>query len=170
MNNKPNIKLYSLALAGVITITSLGVNSNNLYKNYINKKYNDFKKFVRIRIVNTKLTDCYNVNNITIFIDNNTLKMNEYIYYEDESINKLFELNSKDLIYYNDLTNNIEYGERNYQDLLENSTVVSFNELDKYIDEYSIKEWYSLEDIKEIENCLLNVLAKDKPIVKVLKK
>lgn len=170
MDNKPNIKLYSLALAGVITITSLGVNSNNLYKSYINKKYNDFKKFVRIRIVNTKLTDCYNVNNITIFIDNNTLRMNEYIYYEDESINKLFELNSKDLIYYNDLTNNIEYGKREYQELLENSTVVSFNELDKYMDEYSIKQWYSLDDIKEIENYLLETLAKDKTIVKVLKK
>ena len=171
MNNNGKLKLSPLALAGLITISSARVyKANDVYKYYINKRYNDFKKFVRIKPFGNRLKDCYNIENITIVIDNETTMMSEYICYEDSEINKVFDLDTKELVYYSDSSKNIEYKDNYYNDLLENSTVIEFKELDNYLENYTYKEWYSLEDIENIESQLYDVFTQDKPVAKVLKK
>jgi len=172
MNNTNKLRIYafSLASAGIIGIFTTFYKPNANVKPNISDKYNNFKEFIDLRPRVNRLVDCYNKDNIAIFINKETLETTNYIHYEDLTINKVFELDTRDLIYYSDFTENTEYGQEYYKNLLDKSTIIDFRELDNYLKEYDEKEWYSEDEINELAIKLVETLKENKAVTKTLKK
>ena len=85
-----------------------------------------------------------------------TYEVSEYIYYERDVLFglgnhvELYDLPSENMITYNDgisTTYNKEY----YNYLIENNYQVCLNELSSYVEGHISKDYYSLDEIRELE-------------------
>lgn len=171
MKKLNKIKLYAISFA-LISLTSLSgcskQEAKEIPKPVIADKYNNFSEFTKIRMINNVPTKCYKGENIAIAINNENGNISEYIYSKGFLMYECYELATEDLICWSDgLSTTL--GEQYYLNIINNSTIVNFIDINDYIENETCKEWYTLEEIKSVEplikeSALLIKEAEDKEI------
>lgn len=177
MNSKIKIKTkaYSLLLASVISMVSFpscrNKSSSVIDKPSIAEKHNNFNSFAEHRLTKAKAELCYKGENILVLINKETNEISRYIYNRDLYKTEVYELDSQDMIMYiplniYELSQGLDY----YNNLIENSYIFKFDDIDNYIEGETCKKWYTLEEIEEIESRLLRFLLNNKDNKKILKR
>ena len=148
------IKKELLALGIVSIMIGFGYNNSKEVKNNIKvpSKYSKIDNYYKYQIIDNKNTKLYNSKNIYLFFDKETFLVSEFIYNGATYFKgiALYDLESEEMLSYGDnlITNyNLEY----FHSLLENSYQVSLNNIGNYIEGYIPKDYYTLDEIKELE-------------------
>lgn len=151
-------RLLALGLVGVMMGTTGCTNTNNENgepKRYaISQDYYNFDEYYKYAIQNGEPVKLYNSQNVYLLYNKDTYEVNEYIYH-DYIINffksvELYDLETEEMLAY---TNGIatKYNGEFYSYLIQNNYQVCLNEVSDYVEGHAVKDYYTLEEIKELE-------------------
>lgn len=145
-------RLLALGLAGVM-ISSSGCNKK---EKEISSEYSNVENYYKYVIQNNEAVKLYNSENVYLLFNKETYEVNEYLYNDKDVLLgltnqiELYDLKNENMLVYSDgmsTTFNEEY----YKYLLENNYQVCLTDVSDYIEGHIRKEYYSLEEIKELE-------------------
>lgn len=153
-------RLLILGLAGVILGTT-GC-SNNKDENGVPKivsissEYSNVDDYCKYVIQNGEAVKSYNSSNVYLLFNKETYEVSEYIYYSKDFLGglgrhvELYDLPSENMLVYDngiDTTYNKEY----YNYIRENNYQVCLADTCDYVEGNTSKEYYSLDEIRELE-------------------
>ncbi len=167
--NKTELKiikksLVALGVAGTL-IGSTGCGKNVEAKDseaildIVPEKYYNFDEYCKYIIRNDEPVKVYNSENVSLFYDKKTYDVSEYIDNYTSSFFPVYELydliTEKMLMYCRDTMygpiTDYNYTDWYLEELESNNYRVNLLDASKYIEGYKVKDYYSLEEIREIE-------------------
>ena len=128
---------------------------------YINQEFNEFDKFSKTIIKEGRPTTAYKGENLAVAINKETYEVKEYIFREGSLSGEIYDLNTGYLIV--DviiLTNPYDDSVRNNKVILDNNYVVEFRNINDYIEGHNLQEYYTLEEIKNLEPIIIESIKK----------
>ena len=153
-------RLLTLGLAGVM-IGTAGCTSNKDEKGVpknvpISSEYSNVDDYYKYVMQNGEAVKLYNSANVYLLFNKETYEVSEYIYYIRNILGglgshvELYDLPNENMIVYSDGISTT-YNEEYYKYLIENNYQVCLTEASDYIEGHTGKEYYSLDEIKELE-------------------
>ena len=153
-------RLLALGLAGVM-IGTAGCTSNKDEKGVpknvsISSKYSNVDDYYKYVMQNGEAVKLYNSANVYLLFNKETYEVSEYIYYRRNVLGglgshvELYDLPNENMIVYSDGISTT-YNEEYYKYLIENNYQVCLTETSDYVEGHTGKEYYSLDEIKELE-------------------
>lgn len=121
---------------------------------YINQENNEFDSFHKSIIRDGKVIKAYNKENISIAINKETFDIKEYIYNEGVLSSDIYDLETGYLIVNISLKDDfvsIREDEKNWETISNNAYIVDFKNLEAYIEGEPSKDFYTIEEIKNLE-------------------
>lgn len=123
---------------------------------YVDQENNDYGRYYTTIIRDGEPVKAYHKENIAIIIDKDTFEFKEYLYVEGIVSAQIYDLETGYLICEaNASTDNLSSVKKDYENLnklLDNSYEVYFANLEAYdVGEENIKDFYTLEEIRELE-------------------
>lgn len=153
-------RLLALGLAGVMLGTvgcASNKDENGIPKHTsISSEYSNVDDYYKYVVQNGEAIQLYNSANVYLLFNKETYEVSEYIYYKKDILGglgnhvELYDLLNENMLFYSDgisTTYNKEY----YNYLIENNYQVCLTEVSDYIEGHTGKEYYSLDEIKELE-------------------
>lgn len=116
----------------------------------IPSEYSDVDDYYKYVIQDGKTVKLYNSQNIYLLFDKETYEVTEYIYYNRIIGCELYDLSSENMIFYSDGIG-ISYNDEYFNYLIENNYQVCLAETSDYVEEHTSKEYYSIDEIRELE-------------------
>ena len=153
-------RLLALGLAGVM-IGTAGCTSNKDENGVpkhvsISSEYSNIDDYYKYVMQNGEAVKLYNSANVYLLFNKETYEVSEYIYYRRNILGglgshvELYDLPNENMIVYSDGISTT-YNEEYYKYLMENNYQVSLTEASDYVEGHTGKEYYSLDEIKELE-------------------
>ena len=127
--------------------------------NYISQDNNNLNDFRKTVIRNGKPVVVYSGANLAVAINKETYEVKEYLFYEGVISGKVFDLNTGYLIvdvFIGDSENS--YANINNSYILDNCYVVELRNIGDYIEGEELKEYYTLDEIKELEPAIVDAV------------
>lgn len=124
------------------------------------EKYYDLDKYCKYRIENNEPIKVYNSENVTLFYNKETYDVREYIYNCTSSlifpVYELYDIETEKILMYCMYVLFYPVKDCNFYDwylkeLKQNNYKVNLSESADYIEGYEVKDYYSLDEIREIE-------------------
>ena len=153
-------RLLAVGLAGVMLGTAgcaSNKDENGIPKHVsISSEYSNVDNYYKYIIQDDEPVKLYNSANVYLLFNKETYEVSEYIYYERDVLGglgrhiELYDLSNENMIFYCDGINTT-YNEKYYNYLRENNYHVCLTEVSDYIEGYTGKKYYSLDEIKELE-------------------
>ena len=129
----------------------------------IPKEFSHPEDFYKYDIVNNKAQKLYNSSNVYLAFNKETYEVEEYLFSTQFTLLdmnfglELYSLEDEELLAYgNGITE--PYNGDYFDSIVENNYTICLNEVGNYIENFEIKEYYSLEEIIELEPLVLNGL------------
>ena len=116
---------------------------------YIDQSYNYFDEYHKTIIKDGVPVNVYIGENISLTIDKTTYEVKEYIYSESLIIGKIYDINTGYLLVDANILE-IE-GRDNWEKISQNKYIINFVDIADYVEGETLKEYYTLEEIKELE-------------------
>lgn len=160
-------RLIALGILGVMIGTSgcKNVDENGIpLRHLIPKEYNKFDKYVVDVVRNNQVYKMCKTENVYLLFDKETFAAKEYIYDTQFQLMgtgygcQLYDIANENLICYNDGIDDYVYNKDYYDYLMKNNYIVSLSDLANYIEDIEVKEYYSLDEIRELEPQILESL------------
>lgn len=172
MNRQTKIKLYSMLAATIVGTSSFSGCAKSDTKKIeeeilIASENNNYDKFAKFRIVNNEAVMCYRGENIVMAINKETNEISYYISSEKTLRHEIYKLDNGEFVFLSTM-GFYDYGKENYENLFNNSDIVNFFEIGDYIEGETCKEWYTQEEIKELEPQILEAVLKIREAKKTL--
>ena len=160
-----NKKAISLIMSGITLISIPTFTSwskkqeNGLY--LISQDSNDFDNYKKTIIKDGKPVTVYSGDNIVITVDKETLDINEYICRSKSlsEIDDIYDLRTGEILVnkYKDVIEDYSYlSKNNFDKITDNKYIVPFTNIDDYIENNSLKKYYSLDEIEELESKIVD--------------
>ena len=153
-------RLLALGLAGVMLGTAgctSNKDENGIPKHVsISSEYSNVDDYYKYVMQNGEAVKLYNSANVYLLFNKETYEVSEYIYYERNILGglgthvELYDLPNENMIVYSDGIRTT-YNEEYYKYLIENNDQVCLTEVSDYVEGHTGKEYYSLDEIKELE-------------------
>lgn len=153
--------LLSLSLAGVMLVTTgcIKRDEKGIPLRYpIGSEYNEVENYYTYGVRNNEATKLYKAENVYILFNKENYEVEEYIYHVNWLGGvELYDLESEEMLVYSSGIATV-YNEDYYNYIRENNYQVSLREVSNSVEGVEIKEYYSLDEIKELEPEILNAL------------
>ena len=150
-------RLLALGLAGVMIGTAGCTTSKNENgepsRISISQEYSNFEDYYKYAMKNGKAVKVYNSQNVYLLYDKETYEVKEYIFKSPITFfggAELYDLETEEMLAYGDGLSTT-YNKEFYEYLIENNYQVCLTEVSTYIEGHITKEYYSLDEIKELE-------------------
>lgn len=150
-------RLIALGLAGVMLGTAGCTSSKNENgepsRVSISQEHSNVEDYYKYVMQNGEAVKLYNSQNVYLLYNKETYEVNEYIFQNQVTWfggAELYDLETEEMLAYGDgiaTTYNREF----YEYLIENNYQVCLNEVSDYVEGHVAKEYYSLDEIKELE-------------------
>lgn len=149
-------RLLATGLAGIMLVTTgceAKKDENGVpLREAIPQKYYDIEGFYKYVVQDGKAVKQYNSENVYLLFNKETYEANEYIYshvfYNLGA--ELYDLETEELLAYNTGIAT-DYNEAFFKYLVENNYQVCLNEVGNYVEGHVAKDYYSLDEIRELE-------------------
>lgn len=159
------LALGAAGMMGVISGCSLdNVDANGAPKRMaIAESYSNPDAYYKYVMINGEAVKVYNKDNIYLLFNKKTYDISEYIYHGEYILGglatyiELYDLESEEMLYYNDGIDTT-YNSRYYHYILENNYQVCLNELSDYVEGIETKDYYTLDEIRALEPEILESL------------
>ena len=152
-------RLLALGMAGVMIGTSgcSSVDENGVPKrSNIPGKYSKVEDYYKYAVKDGKAEKLYNGKNVYLLYNKENYDVEEYLYRSKLSLGgfiqelELYDLETEEMLVYNDSILNT-YNKEYYNYIRENDYQICLNDINDYIENYNKKEFYNLNEIKELE-------------------
>ena len=152
-------RLLALGMAGVMIGTSgcSSVDENGVPKrSNIPGKYSKVEDYYKYAVKDGKVEKLYNGKNVYLLYDKENYDVEEYLYRNKLSLGgfiqelELYDLETEEMLVYNDGIA-YPYNEEYYSYIRENNYQICLDDISDYIENYDNKEFYNLNEIKELE-------------------
>ena len=153
-------RLLALGLAGVMLGTAgctSNKDENGVPKHVsISSEYSNVDDYYKYVMQNGEAVKLYNSANVYLLFNKETYEVSEYIYYRRNILGglgshvELYDLPNENMIVYSDGISTT-YNEEYYKYLIENNYQFCLTEVSDYVEGHTGKEYYSLDEIKELE-------------------
>lgn len=151
-------KLMALGLAGVMLGTagctsSKNENGGEPNRVSISQEHSNVEDYYKYAMQNGKAVKLYNSQNVYLLYNKETYEVNEYIFQNQVTWlggAELYDLETEEMLVYSDGINTT-YNREFYEYLIENNYQVCLNEVSDYVEDHVAKEYYSLDEIRELE-------------------
>lgn len=153
-------RLLALGLAGIMFGTTGCTNNQNENEEsksmIISSEYSNIENYYKYVVKNGEAVKLYNSQNVYLLYDKESYVVTEYIYYMKNILGglgtyvELYDLLSEQMIVY---CNGIAttYNEEDYYNIVESTYQVCLAEANDYVEGHNSKEYYSLDEIRELE-------------------
>lgn len=154
-------RLIALGLAGVIIGTVGCADNKNKEPNRtsIPQEYSRIENYYKYVMKDGKAVKVYYSENIYLLYDKNTYEVKEYIFKNGVTWfggGELYDLDTEEMLVY---SNGVASTNKDFFDyLVENNYQVHLTDVSDYIEGYDVKECYSLDEIRELEQQITNSL------------
>lgn len=126
---------------------------------YVEQDANHFDDFHKTVIRNGEPVTVYSGKNVFLAFDKETFDVKEYIYTYTTLTAQIYDLSTGYLVVgANAFSSPYEDGVSNWNILEKENYLVFFKEISDYLEDEEVKEWYSLDDIKELEPRIIESL------------
>lgn len=150
-------RLLALGLAGVMIGTAgcaSNKDENGIPKHVsISSEYSNVDDYYKYVMQNGEAVKLYNSANVFLLFDKETYEVSEYIYRDHVTWFggvELYDLESEEMLVYGDGINHA-YNEEYYKYIIENNYQVCLTEVSDYVEGHTGKDYYSLNEIRELE-------------------
>lgn len=150
-------RLIALSLAGVVVTASgcaSNVDENGVPKCFpLPEEYSRVENYYKYVIENGEATKLYNSKNVYILFDKENYDTSEYIFNEPVTFlggGEIYDLESEELLVYSTGAGPIN-NELYYRYIAENNYQVCLADTSDYVEGHETKEYYSLDEIHELE-------------------
>lgn len=150
-------RLLALGLAGVMFGTAGCTSSKNENgepsRISISQEHSNVEDYYKYVMQNGEAVKLYNSQNVYLLYNKETYDVNEYIFQNQVTWfggAELYDLETEEMLVYGDGIATT-YNEEFYRYLIENNYQVCLNEVSDYVEGHVAKEYYSLDEIKELE-------------------
>lgn len=150
-------RLIALGLAGVMIGTtgcSIGSDDNEVpERSSISSSYSNVEDYYKYVIKNGEAIKLYNSQNVYLLFNIETYKVSEYIYSTGVTLfggAELYDLESEEMLAYGDGINTT-YNSEYFKYILKNNYQVCLKDVSDYVEGHVNKEYYSLDEIRELE-------------------
>ena len=161
-------RLLALGMAGVM-IGAAGcssVDENGVPKRSdIPAKYSKVEDYYKYAVKDGKAEKLYNGKNVYLLYDKENYDVEEYLYRSKSSLGgfiqdlELYDLETEEMLVYNDSIKNT-YNKEYYYYIRENNYQICLDDINDYIENYDKKEFYNINEIKELEPQIKESLKK----------
>ena len=149
-------RLLSLSLIGTMG-TQVGCSTNKIpTAKPIDPKYSKVEEYYKYTIKNGEAVKMYKSENVYLLYNKESYEVKEYIYDGEYDI-ELYDLKSEEMIAYSNPISST-YNKEYYYYIRDNNYQVCLNDVENYVEGRTNKEYYSLEEIKELEPKILEGL------------
>jgi len=150
-------RLLALGLAGVM-IGTAGCASikdeNGIPKHVsISSEYSNVDDYYKYVMQNGEAVKLYNSANVYLLFDKETYEVSEYIYRDYVTWFggvELYDLESEEMLVYGNGINTA-YNKEYYKYIIENNYQVCLTAVSDYVEGHTGKDYYSLDEIRELE-------------------
>ena len=153
-------RLLALGLVGVMLGTA-GCTSNKDENGVpkrvsISSEYSNVDDYYKYVMQNGEAVKLYNSANVYLLFNKETYEVSEYIYYKRNILGglgshvELYDLQNENMIVYSDGISTT-YNEEYYKYIIENNYQVCLTEVSDYVEGHTGKDYYSLDEIRELE-------------------
>ena len=150
-------RLIALGLAGVMLGTTGCTSSKNENgepsRVSISQEHSNVEDYYKYVMQNGEAVKVYNSQNVYLLYNKETYEVNEYIFQNQVTWfggAELYDLETEEMLVYGDGINTT-YNREFYEYLIENNYQVCLNEVSDYVEGHVAKEYYSLDEIKDLE-------------------
>lgn len=153
-------RLLALGLAGVILGTAgctSNKDGNGVPKRVsISSEYSNVDDYYKYVMQNGEAVKLYNSANVYLLFNKETYEVSEYIFYKKNILGglgchvELYDLSNENMIVYSDGISTT-YNEEYYKYIIENNYQVCLTEVSDYVEGHTGKDYYSLDEIRELE-------------------
>lgn len=153
-------RLLALGLAGVMIGTAgcaSNKDENGVPKHVsISSEYSNVDDYYKYVMQKGEAVKLYNSANVYLLFNKETYEVSEYIYYRRNILGglgshvELYDLPNENMLVYSDGIDTT-YNEEYYKYLIENNYQVCLTEVSDYVEGHTGKEYYSLDEIRELE-------------------
>lgn len=153
-------RLLALGLAGVILGTAgctSNKDENGVPKHVtISSEYSNVDDYYKYVMQNGEAVKLYNSANVYLLFNKETYEVSEYIFYKKNILGglgchvELYDLQNENIIVYSDGISTT-YNEEYYKYIIENNYQVCLTEVSDYVEGHTGKDYYSLDEIRELE-------------------
>ena len=153
-------RLLALGLVGVMLGTA-GCTSNKDENGVpkrvsISSEYSNVDDYYKYVMQNGEAVKLYNSANVYLLFNKETYEVSEYIFYKKNILGglgshvELYDLQNENMIVYSDGISTT-YNEEYYKYIIENNYQVCLTEVSDYVEGHTGKDYYSLDEIRELE-------------------
>lgn len=153
-------RLLALGLAGVMLGTAgctSNKDENGVPKHVsISSEYSNVDDYYKYVMQNDEAVKLYNSANVYLLFNKETYEVSEYIFYKKNILGglgchvELYDLQNENIIVYSDGISTT-YNEEYYKYIIENNYQVCLTEVSDYVEGHTGKDYYSLDEIRELE-------------------
>ena len=152
-------RLLALGLAGVMLGTTgcISKDENGVPKRVsISSEYSNVDDYYKCVMQNGEPVKLYKSANVYLLFNRETYEVSEYIYYRRNILGglgshvELYDLPNENMIVYSDGISTT-YNEDYYKYIIENNYQVCLTEVSDYVEGHTGKDYYSLDEIRELE-------------------
>lgn len=150
-------RLIALGLAGVMLGTAGCASSKNENgepsRVSISQEHSNVEDYYKYVMQNGEAVKLYNSQNVYLLYNKETYEVNEYIFQNQVTWfggAELYDLETEEMLAYGDGISTT-YNRAFFEYLIENNYQVCLNEVSDYVEGHVAKEYYSLDEIKELE-------------------
>lgn len=153
-------RLLALGLAGVMLGTAgctSNKDENGVPKHVsISSEYSNVDDYYKYVMQNGEAVKLYNSANVYLLFNRETYEVSEYIFYKKNILGglgchvELYDLQNENMIVYSDGISTT-YNEEYYKYIIENNYQVCLTEVSDYVEGHTGKDYYSLDEIRELE-------------------
>ena len=152
-------KLIALGLTGVMfgTTGCTNLDENGVPRRLsISSEYSNVEKYYKYIVQSEEALKLYKSSNVYLLFDKETYEVSEYIYYGGKILGglgtyvELYDLQSEEMLSYCDGIAT-SYNDDYYIFIMKNNYKVCLEDASDYVEGHESKEYYSLDEIKELE-------------------
>lgn len=122
---------------------------------YIDQQNNEFDNYYKTIIRDEKPVKAYKGSAISITIDKETYEIKEYIYNKTNFSIEIYDLTTGNMLVNASSFVYLDADKQNYKNIVNNKHVIDFVDISDYIEKEELKDYYTLEEIKNLETDIL---------------
>lgn len=122
----------------------------------ISSEYSEVEKCYKYMIENGVATKVYNCENVYLLFNKETLEVSEFLYHDEDilfgaaSAATMYDLETEEVLVYSNGISNV-INEEYFDYIVENNYQVCLSDVCDYVEGIELKEYYSLEEIRDLE-------------------
>lgn len=138
---------------------------------HASQERNDSEAYVKTVIREEQLTNIYRGKNIALAINKENYEVKKYVLHNEDISDKIYD-NEKGYIIAAGfiITSPSDYNISSTKIILDDYYVVKFVDINDYMEEYELKDYYTLDEIEELEPVIIEKLKKQTNTKQIIKK